>query len=90
MVKILESGNYLKMREGLLTEAPETEEEIRKSVKWFANNPDDTRLDNHSLARKMKGKWAFSVADDIRIVYRWIGKSTVRFLAIGPHQEVYT
>jgi len=37
----------------------------------------------------MKGKWAFSVTDDIRIVYEWLGKTTVRFLAIGRHSKVY-
>jgi len=38
----------------------------------------------------MKGKFAFSITDDIRIVYEWLGKSTVRFLAIGEHEKVYT
>jgi mRNA-degrading endonuclease YafQ of YafQ-DinJ toxin-antitoxin module len=52
-------------------------------------NPDDTRLDRHPLTKKMGGKWAFSITDDIRIVYEWLGKNTVRFLAIGKHRKVY-
>jgi mRNA-degrading endonuclease YafQ of YafQ-DinJ toxin-antitoxin module len=37
----------------------------------------------------MKGKWAFSITDDIRIIYEWKDKNVVRFLAIGTHPEVY-
>ncbi len=37
----------------------------------------------------MKGKWAFSITDDIRIVYEWKTKNVVRFLAIGGHEKVY-
>lgn len=58
-------------------------------VHWFRNNPNDTRLRNHKLHKDLKGKWAFSVTGEIRIVYEWIGKTTVRFLAIGTHQDVY-
>ena len=38
----------------------------------------------------MKGKFAFSITNDIRIIYEWLGKNTVRFLAIGGHKKVYT
>ena len=37
----------------------------------------------------MAEKWAFSITDDIRIVYEWLNKNTVRFLAIGGHNRVY-
>ncbi len=38
----------------------------------------------------MKGKFAFSITGDMRIIYEWLGKNTVRFLAIGGHKKVYT
>jgi mRNA-degrading endonuclease YafQ of YafQ-DinJ toxin-antitoxin module len=47
------------------------------------------RLSNHALTKSMKGKWAFSITDDIRIIYEKIGPQTIRFLAIGKHTEVY-
>ncbi len=53
-------------------------------------NPNDTRLDNHQLTKRMEGKWAFSITDDIRIVYEWLGKNTARFLAIGGHSKIYS
>lgn len=63
---------------------------VLRKVELFKKNPDDTRLKNHQLRRKMAGKWAFSITDDIRIVYEWEGRSTVRFLAIGGHDHVYS
>lgn len=68
---------------------PDSIDVIRKKVKLFRHNPDDTRLDNHDLHGTMVDKWAFSITDDIRIVYEWIGTNMVRFLAIGPHATVY-
>ncbi len=56
---------------------------------WFKKNPDDTRLDNHELTKRMKGKWAFWITGDIRVVYKWTGKNEVCFLDIGGHPEVY-
>jgi addiction module RelE/StbE family toxin len=62
---------------------------VESKVALFSKNSDDTRLKNHALKKKMKGKWAFSINSDIRIIYKHIGKNTVRFLAIGPHKKVY-
>lgn len=58
-------------------------------TRLFEKNHTDTRLQNHPLHKRLEGKWAFSVNEDIRIVYEWIGKTTVRFLAIGRHETVY-
>lgn len=58
-------------------------------MQWFKKNSEDTRLDDHELTKKMKGKRAFSITGDIRIVYKRLGKNLVRFLAIGGHEVVY-
>lgn len=89
MVKVNRSGKFNEELKILSTDNLELNEFVEKQILLFTKNPDDTRIDNHPLAKRMEGKWAFSVTDDIRIVYEWIGKTTVRFLAIGPHQGVY-
>lgn len=89
MLKVLRTGKYEKLEQELLLENPELEPEALERIKWFCTNPQDTRLDNHLLTGRLEGKWAFSVTDDIRIVYEWLGKTTVRFLAIGGHKKVY-
>ena len=68
---------------------PELEEEVNRRVLWFKKNTEDTRLGSHELHRGMKGKCAFEITGDIRIVYKWVGRNAVTFLDIGGHEEVY-
>ncbi len=77
------------MLDELCEENGELEQIINHQIQWFCKNPNDSRLDNHALTKKLEGEWAFSITDDIRIVYEWLGKTTVRFLAIGGHKRVY-
>ncbi len=90
MLKVKINGNYDKMRRELIDQNPCLKETINAKVKLFMHNPDDTRLFNHPLTGVMDGQHAFSITDDIRIVYEWFGKNTVRFLGIGGHPKVYS
>ncbi|OGG14145.1 hypothetical protein A2773_05340 [Candidatus Gottesmanbacteria bacterium RIFCSPHIGHO2_01_FULL_39_10] len=89
MIKLYQKGEFESMYKELIDKSPELKKIITEKVKLFQKNPEDTRLDNHPLTKTMEEKWAFSVTDDIRIVYEWLGESTVRFLAIGGHGKVY-
>ncbi len=89
MLKIKRRGEFSALQDELCLENSDLEQIIDQRVKWFRRNPQDTRLANHSLTGKMEGKWAFSITDDIRIVYKWLGKTTVRFLVIGGHKRAY-
>ena len=89
MVKVILHNEYFLDLQQILLKLPEISQEVETKIKWFKRNPDDTRLLNHALRKRLKGKWAFSITDDIRIIYEWIGKNTVRFLAIGAHKKVY-
>lgn len=89
MLKIQVRGKFDQMYRDLTFENPEMKELVLEKIKYFKNNPDDTRLKNHALRENLEGKYAFSITGDIRIVYEWLGKTTVRFLAIGGHVEVY-
>lgn len=89
MPKIIKDGNFEEMYAEVCQEDHLLESEIQQRIRWFKKNPDDTRLDNHSLTKKMAGQWAFSITGDIRIVYEWLGKATIRLLAIGGHKKVY-
>lgn len=80
---------YQRTLKELLANEPELRVDIERRVKLFLKSPDDTRLNNHSLHGKLYGKWAFSITDNVRIVYEWTGKNKVKFLAIGGHKEVY-
>lgn len=73
----------------MVSQNPSFRHLIYQKIQWFCKNPNDTRLANHALHKRLSGKWAFSITDDIRIIYSFRGKNTVRFLAIGTHREVY-
>ncbi|MBI3103398.1 hypothetical protein HYZ05_00490 [Candidatus Daviesbacteria bacterium] len=89
MVKVKQTGNYDKALENTVFENPDLDKEIEKRIIWFKKNPEDTRLDSHPLTKPMTGKWAFSITNGIRIIYKWTSKTTVRFLDIGHHTKVY-
>jgi len=89
VLKIKRKGTFNTQYRNLTQESPESIGVIDSQVRLFAKNPKDTRVKNHLLKRKLKGKWAFSITDDIRIVYEWQAKNTVRFLRIGPHTTAY-
>jgi addiction module RelE/StbE family toxin len=89
MVKIRLSGKFDFNYKELILFEPDRKSTVWNKVNIFRKNPLDTRLSNHKLKGKLNGKWAFSVTDDIRIVYEWKTKNVVRFLAIGRHEKVY-
>lgn len=89
MLKIRLDGNFHLSYKEFIDEYPFLNEEVEQRIGWFKKNSEDSRLKNHALRKRMKGKFAFSITRDIRIVYEWIGKKTVRFLAIGGHNKVY-
>lgn len=89
MVKVVFLETYFRGLVKTLTKYPDLNEEIENRVLWFRKNPKDTRLKDHALKKKMKGKYAFSITNDIRIIYRWVGKNKAQFLNIGKHIDVY-
>lgn len=65
-------------------------EKTIQTIKIFAKNPKDIRLKNHALKGKLKGKRAFSVTGDIRVIFEEIdGYVLVLMLDIGTHNKVY-
>ena len=61
---------------------------LRAALRRFSINPRDPLLRTHRLKGELGGYWAFSVADDLRVVFRWEGE--VAFLVgLGSHDEVY-
>ncbi len=83
------SGKFDRQKKDLLLQQPELKTPIFDSIRQFQKNPKDTRLGAHPLKRKMTGTYAFSVTDDIRIIFEKTGPQTVRFIGIGTHPQMY-
>lgn len=56
--------------------------------KHFVVGKQDYPLDDHSLSGLLTGKRAFSIANDVRVIYIENNKEIV-FLDIGSHNQVY-
>ena len=89
MLKITTTGKFDKKLEDLSVKNKATEQAVKRKMILFRRNPQDTHLRNHPLTKRMKGKWAFSIDKDVRIVYQGIGPRTVKFFSLGTHEEVY-
>ncbi|MBI4994859.1 type II toxin-antitoxin system mRNA interferase toxin, RelE/StbE family [Candidatus Peregrinibacteria bacterium] len=55
----------------------------------FLKNPTEQILKDHPLVGDLRGKRAFFIAGDIRVIYRFLNKETIFLLRIGTHNQVY-
>jgi mRNA-degrading endonuclease YafQ of YafQ-DinJ toxin-antitoxin module len=84
-VRINASSRFLRRARKL---RPPRDELLRAALRRFAANPDDALLKTHKLKGELADYWAFSVDDDLRVVFRW--DEDVCFLVnLGTHDEVY-
>ena len=61
---------------------------LRAALRRFATDPQDPILRTHKLKGELTDYWAFSVGDDLRVIFRWEGDKV--FLAnLGSHDEVH-
>jgi addiction module RelE/StbE family toxin len=67
--------------------------ELRKKfwqrLELFLSNPFAPQLRTHKLSGKLESQWAFSVDEDCRVVFEFIGQDRVLLIDIGGHEEVY-
>jgi len=61
---------------------------LRAALRRFAADPQDPLLRPHKLKGELAEYWAFSVDDDLRVLFRWNGE--VAFLVnLGSHDQIY-
>lgn len=62
---------------------------VKERNKIFSKDPFDPTLNNHALQGKYSGYRSINITGDIRIVYRLLDKSTVLFVDIDSHSNLY-
>jgi addiction module RelE/StbE family toxin len=60
-----------------------------ENMELFLDNPFSSPLRTHKLSGKLRGYWAFSVAEDCRLIFEFIGENRVLLVDIGSHDDVY-
>jgi len=61
---------------------------LRAALRRFATNPQDPLLRTHKLKGDLDAYWAFSVDDDLQVLFRWDG-DTAFLVNLGTHDQVY-
>ena len=60
---------------------------LRAALRRFAVDPLDPLLRTHKLKGDLDGYWAFSVDEDLRVLFRW-EDDVFTLVALGNHDEV--
>ncbi len=66
----------------------ELSEEVYEKIKLFKNKRNHQQLKVHKLKGKLFNRFSFTVSYKIRIIFQYLSKNEVVFLAIGSH-DVY-
>jgi mRNA-degrading endonuclease YafQ of YafQ-DinJ toxin-antitoxin module len=61
---------------------------LRAALLRSTANPQDPLLHSHKLKGDLEDYWAFSVDDNLRVVFRWEGEAAF-LVSLGSHDEVY-
>lgn len=61
---------------------------LRAALRRFAADPQDALLHTHKLKGELEAYWAFSVDDNLRVLFRWEGDEAF-LVNLGSHAEVY-
>lgn len=70
--------------------APKLKIKVDSALAAFKENPFDPSLKNHALKGSMKGKRAFSVTGDVRVIFEEHDDYfLVLILDVGTHPQVY-
>lgn len=66
-----------------------TREHYIQRKNLFCEQPEHPLLDIHKLHGEWEGCSSFSVTGDIRVIFRSLAPTTIEFLAIGTHHQLY-
>jgi len=61
---------------------------LRAALRRFAVEPKDPLLRTHKLKGELEAYWAFSVDDNLRVVFRWEGDEAF-LVNLGSPDEFY-
>ncbi len=67
---------------------PPRDELLRAALRRFGADPRDPLLRTHKLKGDLADYWAFSVDDDLRVLFRWVADECF-LVSVGSHDEIY-
>ena len=89
MIKIIWDQGFKRIYQKKVRNNSELKKRFWTTMRLFLKNPLDRRLRTHKLTGKLEGLWAFSVAYDCRVIFKFLSKDEALLVDIGSHDEVY-
>ncbi len=89
MIKITWDQGFKRVYQKKVRNNPDLKKRFWKALGMLSKNPFHPALRTHKLVGKLEGLWAFSVAYDCRVVFRFMNGDEVLLVDIGSHEEVY-
>lgn len=84
-MRVVASSHFLRRARKL---KPPRDELLRAALRRFEADPDDPLLRAHKLKTDLSDYWAFSVDEDLRVLFRW-GTDVCFLVGLGTHDEIY-
>jgi len=89
LIKVIWDQSFKKTYQKQVKNDSELKKRFWKAMELFSQNPYNPRLRAHKLTGSLEGFWAFSVAYDCRVIFRFLTKDEILLIDIGSHDEVY-
>jgi addiction module RelE/StbE family toxin len=88
---VLVTKEFKKQLEKLVQSQPNRAKKVAERIKLFKEDRTNPILRDHELSGNLEGKRSFSVAGDLRIIYKEEKENelTIYFITIGSHSQVY-
>ncbi|MBF0558840.1 MAG: type II toxin-antitoxin system mRNA interferase toxin, RelE/StbE family [Nitrospirae bacterium] len=80
--------SFLRKAGKLLQKNPELDPLYETTLERLSKDLSDPRLHTHPLSGNLKGKYACSLTNDLRIIFK-LHNDIIHLLDIGPHDQVY-
>lgn len=89
MIKVIWDQGFKRIYRKKVKNDEELKKRFWHTLQLFVKEPFNHRLRTHKLTGRLEGLWAFSVAFDCRVIFKFLDKSEVLLIDIGGHDEIY-
>lgn len=89
LTKIEFSSSFSRKLKRLKKQNPRIAKQLSPLLKIFQRDAFHPKLKTHKLGGELTGRYAFSVAPNFRIIFRWVDSTTVILVDLGTHDQVY-
>ena len=89
---LFQSSAFVRATKRLLKRQPESDDALGVALERLAADAFDIRLKTHKLKGDLKGFLAFSIDNELRIIFKIVeheGAEAVLLQTVGTHDQVY-